>query len=44
MPKPTRVFLALARVPSERVFSTTGDIVRSERSVLSPEHVDLLFF
>ena len=31
-------------VPSERVFSTAGDIVRSERSVLSPEHVDQLIF
>ncbi|XP_074518369.1 E3 SUMO-protein ligase ZBED1-like [Halichoeres trimaculatus] len=31
-------------VPSERVFSTAGDIVRSERSVLSPEHVDQLVF
>lgn len=31
-------------VPSERVFSTAGDIVHSERSVLSPEHVDQLIF
>lgn len=31
-------------VPSERVFSTAGDIVRSERSVLSCEHVDHLVF
>lgn len=31
-------------VPSERVFSTAGDIVRSERSVLSAEHVDQLVF
>uniref|UniRef100_A0A3Q2CX90 BED-type domain-containing protein n=1 Tax=Cyprinodon variegatus TaxID=28743 RepID=A0A3Q2CX90_CYPVA len=31
-------------VPSERVFSTAGDIVRSERSVLSSEHVDQLIF
>ncbi|XP_035994609.1 zinc finger BED domain-containing protein 1-like [Fundulus heteroclitus] len=31
-------------VPSERVFSTAGDIVRSERSVLSAEHVDQLIF
>lgn len=27
-------------VPSECVFSTAGDIVHSERSILSPEHVD----
>lgn len=31
-------------VPSERVFSTAGDIVRSERSVLSSEHADQLIF
>lgn len=31
-------------VPSERVFSTAGDIVCSERSVLSPEHVDQLIY
>lgn len=31
-------------VPSERVFSTAGDIVRSERSLLSSEHVDQLIF
>lgn len=29
---------------SERVFSTAGDIVISERSVLYPEHVDQLIF
>ncbi|XP_060784624.1 E3 SUMO-protein ligase ZBED1-like [Neoarius graeffei] len=31
-------------VPSERVFSTAGDIMHSERSVLSSEHVDQLIF
>lgn len=31
-------------VPSERVFSTAGDIVRSEHRVLSPQHVDQLWF
>lgn len=31
-------------VPSERVFSSAGDIVNSQRSVLSPEHVDQLVF
>ena len=31
-------------VPSERVFSTAGDIVRSERSLLTSEHVDQLIF
>lgn len=31
-------------VPSERVFSTAGDIVTSSRSVLSTENVDTLIF
>ena len=31
-------------VHSERVFSTAGDIVRSEHSVLSAEQVDQLLF
>ena len=31
-------------VPSERVFSTAGDIVTAQRAALSPEHVDLLIF
>ena len=31
-------------VPSERVFSTAGDIVTSQRSVLHPDHVDVLIF
>lgn len=31
-------------VPSERVFSTAGDIVTASRSVLSAEHVDILIF
>lgn len=31
-------------VPSERVFSTAGDIVNAQRSQLLPENVDMLVF
>jgi hypothetical protein len=31
-------------VPSERVFSTAGDIISAKRSVISPEHLDQLLF
>ncbi|CAL9695312.1 unnamed protein product [Knipowitschia caucasica] len=31
-------------VPSERVFSTSGDIVTAKRSTLSPDNVDILVF
>ncbi|MBN3306654.1 ZBED4 protein, partial [Amia calva] len=31
-------------VPSERVFSTTGDIVTAQRSQLLPENIDMLIF
>ncbi|XP_038133614.1 E3 SUMO-protein ligase ZBED1-like [Cyprinodon tularosa] len=31
-------------VPSERVFSTAGDIITAKRSVISPEHLDQLLF
>ena len=31
-------------VPSERVFSTAGDIVCAQRSLITPEHVDMLVF
>lgn len=31
-------------VPSERVFSTAGDIVTAKRSLLHPDHVDQLIF
>lgn len=39
-------FLAIpaTSVASERVFSTAGDIVTSQRAALSPENVDLLIF
>ncbi|KAL2092740.1 hypothetical protein ACEWY4_012538 [Coilia grayii] len=40
----TYLCIPATSVPSERVFSTAGDIVRSERSVLSSEHVDQLIF
>ncbi len=29
-------------MPAERVFSTAGDIVNAQRSVLRPDHVDIL--
>lgn len=31
-------------VPSERVFSTAGDVVSAQRATLSPENVDMLIF
>ncbi|KAK6168330.1 hypothetical protein SNE40_020888 [Patella caerulea] len=31
-------------VPSERVFSTAGDIITAQRSALKPKHVDKLIF
>ena len=31
-------------VPSERVFSTAGDIVTQQRSSIKPKHVDMLIF
>lgn len=31
-------------VPSERVFSTAGDIITAERNQLSPEHASILIF
>ncbi len=31
-------------MPAERVFSTAGDIVNAQRSVLRPDHVDQLIF
>lgn len=31
-------------VPAQRVFSTAGDIVNAQRSVLRPDHVDQLIF
>lgn len=31
-------------VPSERVFSTAGDIVRAQRASLTPDNVDMMVF
>jgi hypothetical protein len=44
--KMARCYLAVpgSSVPSERVFSTAGDIVSAKRSTLSPDHVDTLVF
>ena len=41
-----KVFLSIpaTSVPSERVFSTAGDIVTAERAQLLPENVDRLVF
>ncbi len=42
----TEIFLCIpgTSVPAERVFSTAGDIVNAQRSVLRPYHVDQLIF
>ncbi len=42
----TEIFLCIpgTSVPAERVFSTAGDIVNAQRSVLRPDHVDQLIF
>ncbi|CAL9691797.1 unnamed protein product [Knipowitschia caucasica] len=44
--KLARYYLAVpgSSVPSERVFSTAGDIVTAKRSTLSPDNVDILVF
>ena len=44
--KAARVILCVpaTSVPSERVFSTAGDIVSAQRASLSPENVDALIF
>ena len=31
-------------VPSERVFSTAGDVVTAQRATLKSKHVDMLIF
>lgn len=36
--------ISATSVPSERVFSTAGDILTANRSVFSPENVDKLIF
>ena len=38
------LIVQVGSVPSERVFSTAGDIVTQERSRLDPEQVDALIF
>ena len=40
----TRLHVPGTSVPSERVFSTAGDIVSAQRAALSGEHVDMLIF
>ena len=44
--KPAKSLLCIpsTSVPSERVFSTAGDIVNAQCSALKPNHVDALIF
>ena len=41
-----RIYLGVpaTSVPSERVFSTAGDIVTAQRSRLAGDHIDQLIF
>ena len=31
-------------IPSERIYSTAGDLVSAHRACLDPDHVDMLMF
>lgn len=39
-----RLCIPATSVPSERVFSTAGDIITAQRAALSPDNLDMLIF